>query len=153
MNDAISFLLNGETVAVDAPRDMPLLYALRGPLGHRGTRFGCGTGQCGACTVTVDGVPETSCNLSLSAVEGRAIGTVEAVLAAPHPLVAAMVRHQAGQCGYCLPGILTRAACLIDGGRTVDDIRAALDENLCRCGAHARIMAAIGETVHEKAQG
>lgn len=145
MNDSLTFTLNGKEVRVDGPPDMPLLFALRGPLDQKGTRLGCGEGHCGACTVTLDGVPVTSCDLPISAVAGKEIGTIEGVLAADHPLVAALIRHQAGQCGYCLPGIVTRAATLIDQGRNTEQIRAALDANLCRCGAHARIMAAIAE--------
>ena len=145
MTEAVAFTLNGAAVSVKAPGSMPLLYALRGPLGAKGTRIGCGEGQCGACTVTLDGEPVTSCNLPLASVEGRAVGTVEAVLDADHPLVAALVRHQAGQCGYCLPGILVRAAAMIEAGQGAREIEAALEANLCRCGVHARIMAAIEE--------
>lgn len=145
MMQSVEFRLNGKTVRVEGPPSMPLLFALRDDLGQKGTRLGCGEGQCGACTVTLDGVPVTSCNTPLSAVEGRAVGTIEGVVAAGHPLVAALIRHQAGQCGYCLPGIITRAATLIDQGKGVAEITAALDENLCRCGAHNRILAAIAE--------
>ncbi|MFZ3581772.1 (2Fe-2S)-binding protein [Loktanella sp. DJP18] len=139
----MTFDLNGAPVTVTAMPGMPLIHALRGALDHKGTRLGCGSGDCGACTVTLDGVPVTSCDLPLSAVAGRQVGTVEGVLAARHPLVDALISHQAGQCGYCLPGILTRAAALIDQGQTADQIRHALDANLCRCGAQTRIMAAI----------
>lgn len=145
MSETFRFILNGKEVSVDGPPNMPLLFALRGPLDHKGTRLGCGEGHCGACTVTLDDVPVTSCDLPISAVAGKTIGTIEGVLAADHPLVAALIRHQAGQCGYCLPGIVTRAAALIDQGRGVEHIRAELDANLCRCGVHARIMRAIAE--------
>ncbi|MFT6073643.1 MAG: aerobic-type carbon monoxide dehydrogenase small subunit (CoxS/CutS family) [Yoonia sp.] len=145
MNQTIEFTLNGKACRVEGPPSMPLLFALRGALKQKGTRLGCGEGHCGACTVTLDGVPVTSCDLPISAIAGKSVGTVEGVLAAEHPLAAALIRHQAGQCGYCLPGILTRAAALIDQGKTADYIRDALDENLCRCGAHGRIMAAISE--------
>jgi nicotinate dehydrogenase subunit A len=145
MNEAVAFTLNGKEVRIEGPPAMPLLFALRGQLDHKGTRLGCGEGHCGACTVTLDGVPVTSCDLPISAIAGKNVGTVEGVLAADHPLAAALIRHQAGQCGYCLPGILTRAAALIDQGQCAEDIRNALDANLCRCGAHGRIMAAIQE--------
>jgi len=148
---SVKFTLNGVDVSVDAAPSMPLLFALRDPLNHKGTRLGCGEGQCGACTVIVDGVAQTSCNLPLSAVAGKAVGTIEGILAKDHPLVAALLRHQAGQCGYCLPGIITRAASMIDDGKDVEGIRMALDANLCRCGAHNRIMAAIAETIAERA--
>ena len=145
MNEAVVFTLNGKEVRIEGPPAMPLLFALRGQLDHKGTRLGCGEGHCGACTVTLDGVPVTSCDLPISAIAGKNVGTVEGVLAADHPLAAALIRHQAGQCGDCLPGILTRAAALIDQGQCAEDIRNALDANLCRCGAHGRIMAAIQE--------
>lgn len=145
MTITVSFTLNGKACNVTGPPSMPLLFALRGTLNKKGTRLGCGEGQCGACTVTLDGVPVTSCDLPITAIDGKSVGTIEGVLEADHPLIAALIRHQAGQCGYCLPGIVTRAAALIDQGQSVDDIRIALDANLCRCGAHARIMAAIEE--------
>jgi nicotinate dehydrogenase subunit A len=145
MTQMVGFTLNGAAVHVCGPPAMPLIHALRGQLNHLGTRLGCGTGDCGACTVTLDGLPVTSCNLPLSAVAGRQVGTIEAVLAADHPLVAALIRHQAGQCGYCLTGIVMRATALLDAGQDAAAIREALDANLCRCGAHSRIMAAIAE--------
>lgn len=145
MSETIAFTLNGEPCEFTGLASVPLLFALRGALDKKGTRLGCGEGHCGACTVTLDGVPVTSCDLPMSAVAGKVVGTVEGVLNAEHPLVAALIRHQAGQCGYCLPGILTKAAALIDQGKSANDIRLALDENLCRCGAHNRIMAAISE--------
>jgi nicotinate dehydrogenase subunit A len=147
MNQVVEFTLNGQPARFEGPAGTPLLFALRGSLDRRGTRLGCGEGHCGACTVTLDGVPVTSCDLPVSAIGGKSVGTVEGVLQDNHPLVEALIRHQAGQCGYCLPGILTRAAALIDEGKSVEEIRAALDANLCRCGAHARIMAAIAEVV------
>ena len=147
MNQTVRFILNGRDVCVDGTGSMPLLFALRGALDHKGTRLGCGEGHCGACTVTLDGMPVTSCNLPLSAVDGKTVGTVEGVFAENHPLVAAILHHQAGQCGYCLPGILIRAATMIDAGDGVDAIRLGLDANLCRCGAHGRIIAAIADVV------
>ena len=88
--------------------------------------------------------------MPLSAVEGKNIATVEGILDAGHPLIAALLTHQAGQCGYCLPGILTRAATMIDAGDTVDTIRDGLDANLCRCGAQGRILAAITDVVAQR---
>lgn len=152
MSETITFTLNGNAVAVTAAPAMPLLFALRGPLGQKGTRLGCGEGHCGACTVTLDGVAVTSCDLPLAAVAGKSVGTVEGVLEADPPLIAALLRHQAGQCGYCLPGIVMRVSPLIDAGRSVAEIRAELDANLCRCGAHNRILAAIAEVVQEGAE-
>ncbi len=144
----VTFRLNGKEAVVTGPPTMPLLYALRNDLDHKATRFGCGTGNCGACTVTLDGVAVSSCDLPLEAVEGKAIGTVEGLVAADHPLIEALLRHQAGQCGYCLPGIAIRAASLIDAGQSAEDIQQALDANLCRCGAHPRILAAIAEVAN-----
>ena len=150
MNKNVKFNLNGKDSCVGRPASMPLLFALRGALDHKGTRLGCGEGHCGACTVTLDGVPVTSCNLPLSAIEGKRVGTVEGILAGDHPLAKALLEHQAGQCGYCLPGILTRASTMIDAGESVDTIRAGLDANLCRCGAQGRIMAAITDVVSKR---
>lgn len=150
MNKSIEFTLNGKRTRVNGPPAMPLLFALRGQLDHKGTRLGCGEGHCGACTVTLDGAPVTSCDLPLSAVAGKSIGTIEGVFAADHPLIAAILDHQAGQCGYCLPGIVTRAAAMIDAGEGLEAIRDGLDANLCRCGAHERIIAAIADVVSQK---
>lgn len=150
MIQKVKFTLNGKDTCVDGPASMPLLFALRGSLDLKGTRLGCGEGHCGACTVTLDGVPVTSCNLPLSAIAGKSVGTIEGILAGDHPLVTALLGHQAGQCGYCLPGILTRASTMIDAGESVDAIRAGLDANLCRCGAHGRIMAAIADVISKR---
>lgn len=146
MNDGrrmIALTVNGAAVTVEADPDAPLLYALRGPMGLTGARFGCGEGQCGACMVLVDGRATPSCDMPLSAVEGRSVETVEGL--ADHALVAAVVEGQAGQCGYCLPGIVVAAKALLDRtprpGRA--EIAAALDGNLCRCGAHLRILKAV----------
>lgn len=144
----VKFRLNGNDAEVTGPPTMPLLYALRNDLDHKATRFGCGTGNCGACTVTLDGVAVTSCDLPIEAVDGKSVGTVEGLVAADHPLIEALLRNQAGQCGYCLPGIAIRAASLIDAGHSAEDIQQALDANLCRCGAHPRILEAIAEVAN-----
>ena len=147
MAENITFHVNGRAVAVDVAPSTPLLLALRNDLDLRGTRHGCGEGDCGACTVLIDGRPVTSCNTPVEAVQGQKVETVEQLTAdaTPHPLVKAVLEEQAGQCGYCLPGILMRAKALLaetpKPGRTA--IAAALDGNLCRCGAHNRIMRAI----------
>ena len=151
MNKNVKFNLNGKDSCVGRPASIPQLFALRGALDHIGTRLGCGEGHCGACTVTLDGVPVTSCNLPLSAIEGKRVGTVEGILAGDHPLATALLEYQAGQCGYRLPGILTRASTMIDAGESVDAIRAGLDANLCGCGAQGRIMAAITYVVSKHA--
>ena len=150
----VRFTLNGLNVSLEAAEDLPLLYALRDELGLKATRFGCGEATCGACTVIVDGVARTSCDLPLSAVAGSRVETAESLDAEPaHPLLDAMLRHQAGQCGYCLPGILMAAKAYIDAGGGPDRaaIARALDANLCRCGTHVRILDAVQEAARTAA--
>lgn len=142
----VTFRVNGEVRAVRTGADIPLLYALREELGLKGTRFGCGDAACGACTVVVDGVAVTSCDLPVSAVAGKSVETVESLdTDPPHPLIDAAIDHQAAQCGYCLPGILMAAKALIERNSRPDraEIIAALDGNLCRCGTHTRILRAV----------
>src|SRR5208282_1144416 len=133
-------------VAVDYA-DTPLLYVLRNDLGLKGTRFGCGEGNCGACTVLIDGRAQRSCELAVWSVEGKSILTIEGLgaIGRLHPLQQAFLDFQAGQCGYCLSGIIMTALELIElgGEPSRQKIVEALDRNLCRCGAHARIIAAI----------
>lgn len=150
--------VNGKacSVAVDH-NDTPLLYVLRDDLGLKGTRFGCGTGNCGSCTVLVDGRAERACQLPVWSVDGSSITTIEGLgtLEHPHPLQRAFIKFQAGQCGYCLSGIIMAAAELIaNGGEpSREKIVAALDENLCRCGAHGRIVNAIEAAWRESIGG
>ena len=146
--------VNGARREIAADPETPLLYVLRNDLKLRGARFGCGLGQCGACTVIVDGKAVQSCDVPVSAVAGKSITTIEGIgtAAEPHPLQRAFIRHQAGQCGYCLSGIIMSAKALLDvrPQATDDEIREALKGNLCRCGTHTRILSAIrtaaGET-------
>ncbi|WP_394713550.1 (2Fe-2S)-binding protein [uncultured Roseibium sp.] len=143
---SVTFRVNGEDRAVRTGADIPLLYALREELDLKGARFGCGDAACGACTVIVDGVAVTSCDLPVSAVAGKSIETVESLdTDPPHPLIDAAIDQQAAQCGYCLPGILMAAKALLEQNKQPDraDIIAALDGNLCRCGTHTRILRAI----------
>ena len=146
--------INGERVEVDdaqvAP-EMPLLWVLRDVLGLTGTKFGCGIGACGACTVHVDGRAQRACVTPLSAVQGRALRTIEGLRAlgesgAPHPLQAAWVAHQVPQCGYCQSGLLMAAPDLLARRPDPrdDEIDAAIG-NLCRCGTTPRLRAAIRE--------
>ena len=139
--------VNGVEREVEAEPETPLLYVLRNDLKLKGTRFGCGLGQCGACTVIVDGKAVASCDVPVSAMAGKSITTIEGIgtAEAPHPLQRAFLRHQAGQCGYCLSGIIMSAKALLDDtpGATDAQIREALAGNLCRCGTHTRILAAI----------
>jgi aerobic-type carbon monoxide dehydrogenase small subunit (CoxS/CutS family) len=143
----IQFTLNGRAVTVDTDGTAPLLSVLRENLGLRGSKFGCGTGQCGACMVLVDGKPEHSCACELASVCSRTVTTIEGLAAggALHPLQQAFLDEQAGQCGYCLSGILISAAALLAKnpapGRA--DIVAALDPHLCRCGIHNRVIRAV----------
>jgi nicotinate dehydrogenase subunit A len=139
--------VNGVQREVAADPETPLLYVLRNDLKLKGARYGCGLGQCGACTVIVDGKAVQSCDVPVSAMAGKAIVTIEGIgtADAPHPLQRAFIRHQAGQCGYCLSGIIMSAKALLDAqpGATEADIREALAGNLCRCGTHTRILSAI----------
>ena len=144
---SVAFTLNGAAVAAPIEADAPLLAALRGALGLSGPRYGCGAEQCGACLVLVDGAPAYACTLQAGAVEGLAVTTVEGLGTpeAPHPLQRAFLEFQAGQCGFCLSGILLRAAVLLRDNPhpTVEQVRLALDPHLCRCGSHNRIIRAV----------
>ena len=140
--------VNGKPVAIaaDDPQ-MPLLYALRDDLGLHGPRFGCGLGQCGACTVLVDGKAMRSCVMPVATIGSKKIVTLEG-LGGPgqlHPLQRAFIDEQAVQCGYCINGMIMQAAALLQTNKkpTEQDIKAALTENLCRCGTHLRIVRAI----------
>ena len=144
---AIQLTVNGKAVlvSVDDP-DVPLLYVLRDDLGLHGPRFGCGLGQCGACTVHIDGVAVRSCVMPLSAVKGKVV-TLEGLgtEARPHPLQRAFIEEQAVQCGYCINGMIMQSAALLarTPKPTADQIRQELAANLCRCGTHLRIVRAV----------
>lgn len=140
----IEFHLNGQPVALEADPSMPLLWALRENLRLTGTKFGCGMGLCGACTVHVDGVARRSCTLPLEGVAGKSVTTVEG-LDDDHPLFAAWVEHNVAQCGYCQPGQVMAAAALLAENPSPDrdQVRQALSGNLCRCGTYNRIQAAV----------
>jgi isoquinoline 1-oxidoreductase alpha subunit len=139
----------------DIDPQMPLLWALRDVLGMTGTKFGCGIGACGACTVHVDGQAVRSCMTPLAAAAGKSVRTIEALGTPerPHPLQKAWVAHQVAQCGYCQSGLLMAAAALLERNRQPSD--ADIDEaitNLCRCGTHARARAAIHAAARELRQ-
>ncbi|HYK15641.1 MAG TPA: (2Fe-2S)-binding protein [Burkholderiales bacterium] len=144
---SISIEVNGRVRAVDAEGETPLLYALRNDLKLKGARFGCGLGVCGACTVVIEGKAVQSCDISLAAVAGKRITTIEGIGSADrlHALQAAFLEEQAAQCGYCTSGIIMTAYALLAANAhpTEAEICAALDGNICRCGTHARILRAI----------
>jgi len=137
-------IVNGAQRTVEAHPDTPLLYVLRNDLGLVGTRFGCGSGQCGACFVLIDGRAMASCDLPVSFAAGKKVTTIEG-LEDSHPVQKALVEHQAAQCGYCISGIVMSAVALVSQNQkpTETDLRLALDKNLCRCGSHNRIVRAI----------
>jgi nicotinate dehydrogenase subunit A len=144
----IDFTLNGKPVRLGvADPTRPLLSVLREDLGLRGSRFGCGLEQCGACMVLIDGTPEYSCAREIATLAGRNVTTVEGLShnGTPHPLQQAFLDEQAGQCGYCLSGILVSAAALLARNKTPSraEVAAALDPHLCRCGVHNRIIRAV----------
>lgn len=147
MTGAIELTLNGKPERVEAPPGLTLLELLRGPLGLMGARFGCGLGQCGACTVLLDGRTVNACAIEASDAAGRVVTTVEGLgtPAAPHPLQTALLELQAGQCGYCLTGIVVSAKALLDANPspTRAEVAAALNDHLCRCGVHNRILDAV----------
>jgi nicotinate dehydrogenase subunit A len=139
--------VNGVRRTVDAAPETPLLYVLRNHLGLAGSRFGCGTGQCGACVVMVDGRPMASCDLPLSFVSQKSVTTVEGLgrNGSLHPVQSAFIEHQAAQCGYCMSGIAVAAVALLEKNPSPseEEVRQALDKHLCRCGAHNRVVKAI----------
>ena len=148
MARSIKLNVNGRSVgvAVDDP-DMPLLYTLRDELRLRGPRFGCGLGQCGACTVLIDGKAVRSCITPVSSVGNRKIVTLEGLGTPekPHPIQKAFIDEQAVQCGYCINGMIMEAKAFLDRNRNPSEtqIKQALANNLCRCGTHLRIVRAV----------
>ena len=139
--------INAKTITIDLPEKIPLLSLLRDELGLSGPKLGCGEGECGACMVLVDGRPQTSCNLPLWSVQGHEVITLEGLGedGRPHALQQAFIEENAGQCGYCLSGILVSASALLQQNPqpTREQICQALDKHLCRCGAHERIIRAV----------
>ena len=144
---AFDIKVNGAVHSVPAEPDTPLLYVLRNDLGLNAARFGCGVGQCGTCTVLVDGAPVRSCIMPIGTLGQSEITTLEGLgtIEQPHPLQAAFIEEQAAQCGYCIPGIIMMAKALLDRKKQPSEaeVRLALASNLCRCGTHNRIVRAI----------
>jgi nicotinate dehydrogenase subunit A len=144
---AVNIKVNGTVHSVPAEPDTPLLYVLRNDLGLIAAKFGCGLGQCGSCTVLVDGAPVRSCIMPIGTLGQSEVTTLEGIgtLEQPHPLQAAFIEEQAAQCGYCIPGMIMMAKALLDRKKQLseDEVRLALASNLCRCGTHNRIVRAI----------
>ncbi|RYE99854.1 MAG: (2Fe-2S)-binding protein [Oxalobacteraceae bacterium] len=143
----VALQVNNAPRQIEADADLPLIDALRDLLDLKGTRFGCGAGQCGACFVLVGGHPMPSCDTPLWAVAGKSITTVEGLgtPSAPHPLQQAFIDEQAAQCGYCTSGMLISAAALLrrNPQPSEAEVKEALERNLCRCGTHNRIVRAV----------
>ena len=143
----VTLLVNGMPRTLDVDPDTPLLYVLRNDLDLHGAKFGCGLGQCGACTVLLDGVAIRSCVTPVSSAERRNISTLEGLgsVTKPHPIQKAFIEEQAAQCGYCINGMIMTAKALLDRSPNPTDgeIKRALAGNLCRCGTHLRIMRAV----------
>ena len=147
MKKTIRFTLNGTATEVKVDEQRVLLWVLRTELGMTGTKFGCGEGLCGSCTVVVDGVAARSCLLPVGEVAGAQVVTVEGLASGDvlHPLQAAFVEHDALQCGFCTPGMLLSAYGLLSSNPHPSrrEILEHMEDNLCRCGAHARILRAV----------
>ena len=143
----IELNINGRTHAIDADPQTPLLYVLRDHLALSGAKFGCGLGQCGACTVMVDGQATFSCLTPISVLPGRRIKTVEGLgtIEQPGPVQRAFIDEQAAQCGYCIAGMIMRAQALLEKNPSPSEaeIRRHMMPNLCRCGTHMRILRAV----------
>jgi len=153
MTKTIRFTLNGRSVSLDADERRMLLWVLRTELGLTGTKFGCGEGLCGSCTVLVDGKAERSCRLSMETVAGKKIVTIEGLAkdGELHPVQTAFVEHDALQCGFCTPGMILSAYDLLlaNPNPSRQEILDHMEDHLCRCGAHVRIVRAIETAASE----
>ena len=158
MTQTFKFTVNGKPVSVALDNEeTPLLNVLRNEFGLMGTRFGCGLEQCGCCMVLIDGQPEKCCSKPVWSVAGKSVITVEGLGTPerPHPLQQALLDEQAGQCGYCLAGILISAKALLDKNPkpSRQEIALALDDNICRCGSHTRIIRAVEKAAAQMRAG
>ncbi|MHC4582104.1 MAG: (2Fe-2S)-binding protein [Planctomycetota bacterium] len=153
MNENISFTLNDRAVTVNTDGERPLLWVLRTDLGLTGTKYGCGKALCGACTVIMDGMAVRSCGIPVKSVNGRKILTIEGLAknGQLHPIQEAFAKHDALQCGFCTPGMILNAYSLLlsNPEPSRQDIIDGMEYNLCRCGAHTRIIRAIEEAAQE----
>ena len=145
---SFSFKVNGSARTVEAwDPEEPLLYVLRNQIGLKGPKFGCGLGQCGACTVLIDGEAARSCSVTVSDTVGKSVITLEGLGTPekPHPVQAAFIEEQAAQCGYCTNGMIMTAKALLDRtpNPSLDQVKDGLASNLCRCGTHTRILRAV----------
>ena len=156
MAETFHLTINGVARQIDGDSDMPLLYALRGPLGLGGAKYGCGTEQCGSCSVLMDGARAFSCQTTLAEAADHDIVTIEGIGTADnlHPLQKAFMDTHAFQCGYCTPGLIVAAKALLDNNPDPSeaDIATALQDNLCRCGSHGRVIAAVKRAARELAR-
>jgi nicotinate dehydrogenase subunit A len=148
--ESVKFTLNGKPVEAKAGENTPLLYVLRNDFGLVATRFGCGSGQCGACYVMVDGKPMASCDLPISFLENKTVMTVEGLNG---KVQKALLAEQAAQCGYCMSGIIVSATALLarNSSPSEKEVKEALDKNLCRCGSHNRVVRAVMRASREQA--
>ncbi|HEX3178218.1 MAG TPA: (2Fe-2S)-binding protein [Methylomirabilota bacterium] len=152
----ISLTVNGQPQQLDVAPEMPLLWAIREPIGLTGTKYGCGIAQCGACTVHLDGAPVRSCIIPMSAAAGKKVTTIEGLdPKSEHPLQRAWIEEQVPQCGYCQSGQIMSAAALLAQKPTPTDadIDAAMAGNICRCGTYQRVRAAIHRAAAMKRGG
>ncbi len=150
MPDSFTLNINGKAHTVQVDGDVPLLWVIRETLQLTGTKFGCGIGQCGACTIHVDGQPMRSCQLQVSRVVGREITTIEGIRE-DHPVKQAWIDVQVPQCGYCQSGQIMSAVALVDqnSNPSQKDVIQAMEGNLCRCGTYTRIRQAIRQAAEE----
>jgi len=156
MKSSTHFTLNGKSVAIDVDKERPLLWVLRTDLGLTGPKYGCGEGLCGACTVLVNKEAVPACQTAVKDVEEAEVVTIEGLArnGSLHPIQQAFVQHDAMQCGFCTPGMILKAYSFLNQNPrpTRDEIIAAMDDNLCRCGAHMRIVQAV-QTAANRMQG
>ncbi len=157
MEETIRFKLNGKKTELTTDPNQTLLWILRNQLGLTGTKYGCGIGFCGACTVLVDNEPVRSCMVPFGSVSGKSVVTIEGLAKKGklHPLQKAFIEHDALQCGFCTPGMLMTAAGLLkkNPDPSKEDIISGLEDNLCRCGAHNRIIDAVQTAAKEMKGG